>query len=427
MGGKTTVVITETKCRVCDGSLVDLIDFGEIYPSGFVKSQEDLTKAPLVLTQCDRCALVQLKHTVNLDLMYKKQYWYSSALNKSMVSSLENVADGAIARSPELEEGDLIIDIGCNDGTLFKFFPDKCFKLGFDPAPNFVDDATENCDQFINDYYSSDLLPIGTHGQAKIITSIAMFYDLPRPEEFICDIVQALAPGGTWVIQFTDLLSMLQLNAFDNICHEHLEYYKLVDLMQMFDGHGLDIFDLEYNDVNGGSLRVYVSQTGARNVEPVVEQMFNYEKVYFESSKNPIAAFQKRLKITEIALKNFLVQSKADGKRTFALGASTKGNTLLQVWGLTKYDLPYALEVNEDKFGLRTVGSDIPIISESTGLALKPDQLLLLPWHFADSIKKNLKPFFIDGGMLITPLPHFTLHYEEDGYSWMLEQKVSVF
>ncbi len=421
------MAITETKCRVCDGSLVDLIDFGEIYPSAFVESQEGLTKAPLVLTQCDHCALVQLKHTVNLDLMYKKQYWYSSALNKSMVSSLENVADGAIAHSPELEDGDLIIDIGCNDGTLFKFFPDKCFKLGFDPAPNFVDESTENCDQFINDYYSSELLPIGTHGKAKIITSIAMFYDLSRPEEFICDIVQALAPGGTWVIQFTDLLSMLQLNAFDNICHEHLEYYKLVDLMQMFDGHGLDIFDLEYNYVNGGSLRVYVSQTGARTIEPVVEQMFNYEKVYFTSGKNPIVSFHKRIRVAQTALRSYLDASKAEGKYTYVLGASTKGNTLLQVWGLSQNDLDFALEVNKDKYGLRTVGSDIPIISERTGLAKKPDQLLLLPWHFTNSLKKNLKPFFADGGVLITPLPHFTLHYEEDGYQWMLEQKVSVF
>jgi NDP-4-keto-2,6-dideoxyhexose 3-C-methyltransferase len=343
-----------------------------------------------------------------------------------MVSSLENVAIETLKRQP-IDEGDIIIDIGCNDGTLFDFFPEDAFKIGFDPAQNFKELVEERCDLFINDYFCSDLLPIGTHGKAKIITSIAMFYDLPDPHEFIGNVVQALAYTGTWVIQFTDLLSMLQLNAFDNICHEHLEYYKLVDLMQMFAGHNLDIYDLEYNDVNGGSLRVYVSQKGAHIVSPVVEQMFNYEKMYFEASKNPIAAFQKRIQVAEIALKRFLTQSKAEGKSTFVLGASTKGNTLLQVWGLTEEDLPFALEVNEDKFGLRTVGSDIPIISESTGLALKPDQLLLLPWHFTNSIKENLKPFFMAGGMLITPLPHFAVHYEEDGYKWILEQKVSVF
>ena len=419
------MVREEIGCRACEGSLTDLLDFGEIYPSGFVESQEGLTKAPLALVQCERCMLVQLKHTINLDSMYKEQYWYSSGLNKSMVSSLLNVAAEAQKRQP-LEEGDIIIDIGCNDGTLFDFFPDNVYKIGFDPAQNMKEQAEQKCDLFINDYYDSALLPIGTHGKAKIITSIAMFYDLPKPHDFIMHVVQALATGGTWVIQFTDLLSMLQLNAFDNICHEHLEYYKLVDLIFMLDQHALDIYDIEYNNVNGGSLRVYVSQRDARPVSPVVEQMFNYEKMYFESSKNPIVAFQKRLKIAEIALKNFLAQSKEEGKRTFVLGASTKGNTLLQVWGLTKEDLPYALEVNEDKYGLRTVGSDIPIISQETGLALKPDQLLLLPWHFVDGIKANLKPFFLDGGMLITPLPHFALHYEEDGYKWMLEQRVTV-
>ena len=420
------MVITETKCRVCEGNLVDLLDFGEIYPSGFVESQEDLTKAPLVLTQCDACSLVQLKHTMNLDLMYKKQYWYSSALNTSMVSSLKNVADAALERQP-LYEGDIVMDIGCNDGTLFTFFPDDCYKIGFDPAQNFKEVAEERCDTFINDYYNSDLLPIGTHGKVKIITSIAMFYDLPDPHEFIMHIVQAIASDGIWVIQLTDLLSMLQLNAFDNICHEHLEYYRLIDLMSMLAPHNLEIFDLEYNNVNGGSLRVYVAPRHSRLPESVVEEMYNYEKMFFESSKNHIVAFQKRLKIAEIALKNFLAQSQEAGKSTFILGASTKGNTLLQVWNLTKDDLPWALEVNEDKYGLRTIGSDIPIISESTGLALKPDQLLLLPWHFANTIKENLKPFFMDGGMLITPLPHFAIHYEEDDYKWILEQKVTVF
>ena len=420
------MVITETKCRVCKGSLVDLLDFGEIYPSGFVESQEDLTKAPLVLVQCESCGLVQLKHTMNLDLMYKKQYWYSSALNTSMVSSLKNVADEALKRQP-LDEGDIVIDIGCNDSTLFTFFPDNCYKIGFDPAQNFKEVAEERCDTFINDYYNSDLLPIGTHGKVKIITSIAMFYDLPDPHEFIMHIVQAIASDGIWVIQLTDLLSMLQLNAFDNICHEHLEYYKLIDLMTMLAPHNLEIFDLEYNDVNGGSLRVYVAPRHSRLPEPVVNEMYNYEKMYFDSSKNHIVAFQKRLRIAELALKNFLEQSQEAGKRTFVLGASTKGNTLLQVWGLTNEDFEFALEVNEDKFGLRTIGSDIPIISEIAGLEKKPDYLLLLPWHFSNNIIPRLEPYFDAGGMLITPLPNFTLHYREDGYQWMLEQKVTVF
>ena len=415
----------ETGCRACKGGLVDILDFGEIYPSGFVESQEGLTKAPLVLVQCEKCMLVQLKHTIDLDLMYKKQYWYSSALNKSMVSSLENVAKEAQKRQP-LEEGDIIIDIGCNDGTLFKFFPDDAYKIGFDPAQNFKELVEERCDLFINDYFCSDLLPIGTHGKAKIITSIAMFYDLPNPHEFVANIVQTLAQGGTWIIQFTDLLSMLQLNAFDNICHEHLEYYKLVDLLFMLTSHNLDIYDLEYNDVNGGSLRVYVSQTGAHVVRPVVEQMFNYEKAYFESLKNPIAAFQKRIKIAELGLKQFLATSKEAGKTTYLLGASTKGNTLLQVWGLSNDDFDFALEVNEDKFGLRTVGSDIPIISEKEGLAKNPDHLLLLPWHFGNSIIPKLEPFMDANGMVLSPLPNFTLHYREDGYLWTLEQKVSV-
>jgi NDP-4-keto-2,6-dideoxyhexose 3-C-methyltransferase len=420
------MVREETRCRVCGDSLFVVLNFGDIYPSAFVKKQGEVEKAPLVLAQCAKCGLVQLNHTVNLDLIYKKQYWYSSALNKSMISSLENVAVETLKRQ-KVDTGDIIIDIGCNDGTLFQFFPDDCFKFGFDPAPNFKEQAEANCDLFINDYFHSNLLPIGSHKKAKIITSIAMFYDLPNPHEFIDNVVQALSEDGTWVIQFTDLLSMLRLNAFDNVCHEHLEYYKLIDLIKMFAIHGLDIYDLEYNNVNGGSLRVYVATKGSRDISPVVEAAFNAEREYFGLFKDPIVAFHKRLKVAEFALTSFLKGARENGKRTFVLGASTKGNTLLQVWGLTKDDLPFALEVNEDKFGLRTVGSDIQIISESAGLALKPDYLLLLPWHFSSNIKNKLGEFFANGGRLITPLPNFALHYEEDGYQWILEQKVSVF
>jgi NDP-4-keto-2,6-dideoxyhexose 3-C-methyltransferase len=419
------MVREETRCRVCGDELFTVLDFGEIYPSAFVKEQGEVEKAPLVLAQCAKCGLVQLKHTVDLDLMYR-QYWYSSALNKSMISSLENVAEETLKRQ-RVEESDLIIDIGCNDGTLFQFFPDICFKIGFDPALNFKEQAEANCDLFINDYFHSDLLPIGSHKKAKIITSIAMFYDLPNPHEFIDSIVQALADDGTWVVQFTDLLSMLRLNAFDNICHEHLEYYKLVDLMKMFALHNLDIYDLEYNNVNGGSLRVYVASKGSREVSPVVEAAFNSERDYFKLFKDPFAAFHKRIKVAEFAVRSFIKGANDAGKKTFVLGASTKGNTLLQAWGLTNKELPFALEVNDDKFGLRTVGSDIPIISESEGLALKPDYLLLLPWHFSNNIKDKLGGFFADGGRLITPLPNFTIHYEEDGFQWILEQKVSVF
>jgi trans-aconitate methyltransferase len=410
---------------VCDGKLIELLDFGEIYPSGFVKSQEGLTKAPLMLAGCDSCGMVQLKHTVDLDSMYKEQYWYSSALNKSMVSSLTNVANEAQARQP-LEEGDIVIDIGCNDGTLFEFFPDDVYKIGFDPAENMKESAEEHCDLFINDYFCSSLLPTGTHANAKIITSIAMFYDLPNPRDFVDNVAQALSYGGVWVVQFTDLLSMLQLNAFDNICHEHLEYYRLIDLVNIFREHDLEIFDLEYNNVNGGSLRVYVSHKSARPVEQIVEQMLEYERTYFTTLKDPFVAFQKRIKIAELGLKQFLATNKEAGKHTYLLGASTKGNTLLQIWGLSKDDFDFALEVNEDKFGLRTVGSDIPIISEKEGLAKDPDNLLILPWHFADTLIPKLESFMDDKGMVLLPLPSFTLNYREDGFLWTLEQRVQV-
>ena len=416
----------ETHCRLCGGDLVSVLDLGKIYPSAFVKDTDELPeKAPLVLAKCEACNLIQLKHTVNLDQMYR-QYWYTSSLNKSMVSSLQAIAEHA-THLKSLNKGDVVIDIGCNDGTLFKFFPDNCYKIGFDPALNLEEEATKNCDLFINDYFHSDLLPYRLHKKAKIITSIAMFYDLPDPHDFIASINNVLADDGIWVIQFTDLISMLKATAFDNICHEHLEYYTLDNLNTLMRAHDLEIFNVEYNMVNGGSLRVFVQKIGkVFDLHHHVEFALQDEINYLTSFRNPFEVFAHKIKIQETIVKSWLKSSKEKGLKTYVLGASTKGNTLLQVWGLTHEDFPYALEVNSDKFGLNTVGSHINIIPEDEGLALKPDQLFILPWHFVNNIKNNLQEYLEEGGKLVTPLPNFSIYYKENDYQWVLEQKVLV-
>ena len=410
----------EKHCRICEGDLYPVVDLGSIYPSGFVKNQENLFKAPLVLSKCLQCNLVQLQHTIDLDLMYR-QYWYTSALNKSMVSSLQDVVKGALIRAP-LNEYDVVVDIGCNDGTLFKFYPENIFRIGYDPALNLEERAKETCNIFINDYFSSKLYPDAP--KAKIITSIAMFYDLPNPNEFIENIKEVLAEDGIWIIQLTDLYSMLRINAFDNICHEHLEYYSLEVLDKLMYKHGLEIFDVEYNDVNGGSLRIYVGWFGKHHIYGSVTLSLQEENNYFKSFSNPFAAFMLRVSYAENALKSFLIKKK--DYTTFILGASTKGNTLLQVWKFTEEDFPYALEVNQEKFGLRTPGSNILIIPEEKGLEMMPDHLLVLPWHFYSSMKQKLSSY-LEQGTILVPLPNFSIAYKDGGgVEWMLEQKALV-
>lgn len=396
----------ETNCRICDGELRVVLDLGSIYPSSFLKETEKLSedgKAPLVLCECRSCGLVQLKHTIDLDLMYR-QYWYASSLNKSMVSSLKDIVT-EINQKVELNSEDVVLDIGCNDGTMLQMYPKDVRKVGFDPALNIL---RESGPEILVDYFSSDFynqLPFIK--KAKVITAIAMFYDLPDPHKFVEDVKSILADDGIFVIQFTDLLSMIQLTAFDNICHEHLEYYRLQDIYGLLEAHGLQIMEVSYNDVNGGSLRVTACHKGAYPVNPGVSEFLFSESNYLSS--HDMDFFRKNVETSILKIKSFLKWAKDIGHTVYALGASTKGNTLLQLCGITDELVPYAAEVNKDKFGLRTAGSNIVIISEDEAIMKHPDYFIVPVWHFKKSILSNQKiqDYLNSNGRLVFPLPEF--------------------
>jgi hypothetical protein len=405
-----------TECRGCGSKFLELVlDLGEIYPSDFVKFQEDSNKEPLQLLRCINCQLVQLAHTVELDTMYKQKYWYRSALNKSMLKDLKDVVVNA-EKFVDLEDGDYVLDIGCNDGSLFDFYTNKnLIKIGFDPAPNLKELAESHCDYFINDYFTLvplQWLPI--ENKVKVITSIAMFYDLPNPNKFIEDVSKYLSPDGLWVIQLTDLYSMFKVNAFDNICHEHLEYYSLRVLSDLLDRNELVIEDCEYNKVNGGSLRVYVRKQDyfgyGMGVSDRFIQALNDEEEYFFD--HDFEYFNEQISLLKEKTLQFLADCKQNNKSVYLLGASTKGNTLLQIFNITKDLIPIAGEVNTDKFGLRTIGSDIPIISQEDVLNLKPDYLFVPIWHFINSIleKDWAKIYIENGGSFVVPLPEFKIY-----------------
>lgn len=394
-------VTHEVSCRCCGGELRTVLDLGAICPSNFVEGNEEVPGVSLTLAQCTTCGLVQLHDTVELDAMYR-QYWYKSSLNASMVKALNDVVTRA-TEHVELVDGDVVVDIGANDGTLLAMYPERLLRVGFDPALNLAKEATGKCDCFVNDYFTADSYPIPEH--AKIITSIAMFYDLPSPHRFVEDITKILHPEGIWVVQFTDLVSMLKINAFDNICHEHLEYYSLHVVKDIIEMHGLELIDVEYNTVNGGSLRAYIAFAGAKEVSENVAVFLKEEHEYLGMFEDPLVAFAARVERIKTEVLGYLEKAKADGRSIFVLGASTKGNTLLQYFGLDVHTITYAAEVNPDKFGLKTVGTHIPIIPQVQALALKPDIFLVLPWHFIDTFRESLKMYLEGGGILYVPLP----------------------
>ncbi len=385
------------KCRICGcEDYESIINLGNIHPSNFLDNGATVEQAPLHLVQCKCCELVQLKESIDLDRMYKDFYWYRSGLNQNMVNSLRDVVD-SVMKKVDLKKEDSVLDIGCNDGTMLGFYPDYVCKAGIDPAPNL---NPQNIDLFINDYFLADYF--NDDKKYKVITAIAMFYDLEDPNKFLQDIKSILSYDGIFIVQFTDLLSMVKINAFDNICHEHLEYYSLKVLNDLMIRNDLRIFDVEYNSVNGGSIRAYIRHDEDINYCEVNHKI-NKENEYFR--KFPIKNFGNSIEQTKRDLLRKVSKYKKKNKRIYVLGASTKGNTLLQYYGLDNTIIDKALEVNEDKFGKHTIGTNIPIVSEKDGLAEKPDYLLVLPWHFRDFFVDKLDSYIKQGGALIFPLP----------------------
>jgi len=407
---------TINKCRICGlRKLIRIISLGKLYISNFVDS-EDISKKgkqPLDLVICDPnsggCGLVQLRHDFSLDLLYKN-YWYRSGVNKSMTESLADVAKKAeMVAKPK--EGDYIIDIGSNDATLFRFYKTKKLNfVGFEPATNLIPYAKKNYSSatYINDFFgfTNWQKKFGAK-KAKIITAIAMFYDLDNPNKFVADIVKCLDAKGVFIVQMSYLPSMLQQNAFDNICHEHLEYYSIKSLSNLLERHNLEIFDVELNDVNGGSFRAYIQHKGYRPINDHVRKLEKTEDKLKLSSLETYKDFALRILDLKEKLYNFIKNETQKGKKVYIYGASTKGNTLLQFFNLDSRLIKAAAERNPDKWGKKTVSTLIPIISEEQARKEKPDYFLVLPWHFLKEFLVREKDYLKSGGKFIVPLPLF--------------------
>jgi NDP-4-keto-2,6-dideoxyhexose 3-C-methyltransferase len=416
-------VITRTTCRVCGGSLGPVLSLGEHYVSNFILPREgDGIKAPLELVLCQRCRLLQLKHTVPGEAMYRN-YWYRSGTNRSMREALADIS-GKAETLMHLRAGDTVLDIGCNDGTLLASYKTGAiYKIGFDPAENLAPFSQKIADKIIIGFFDSETFQhdVDLHGhRPRIVTSIAMFYDLEDPKKFVSDIKTVMHPDGLWVVQMSYLPLMLKQNAFDNICHEHLEYYSLQSFEYLLNLYDFQIVDVELNDINGGSLRAYIRNDGANKEcfgdetyralaservrtlrEQEIRMSLDEKKIYTE-----FAMWVERIKGDVVG---FIREQVQLGKTVYVYGASTKGNTLLQYFGLDNSLITAAAERNPDKWGRLTVGTHIPIVSEDEARAAHPDYFLVLPWHFIEEFKRREMVYLSAGGRFILPAPHFTL------------------
>lgn len=397
-----------TACRICgNANLVTVLDLGEQALTGVFPrtSSPEVESGPMALVKCHGregcCGLVQLGHTYDLDELYGDNYGYRSGLNASMVRHLGAKVKWLLERRP-LAKGDVVLDIGSNDGTTLGHYPADVRRVGIDPTTEKFRRFHPTGIEAVADFFTAESFrKVAGDAKARIITSISMFYDLPAPMDFVRDVAAVLADDGIWHLEQSYCPSMLETNGYDTVCHEHLEFYGLAQLQWMTSRAGLRITDVSLNDVNGGSFAVTVEK-GSGDAPIVAELLAKEAKL---ASLETWKAFSDTVARHRAELPALLGKLKAEGKKVLGLGASTKGNVVLQWCGIGPDLLEAIAEVNPDKFGCVTPGSRIPIISEDEARARKPDVWLVLPWHFRKTFLEREKAFIAGGGKLLFPLP----------------------
>ena len=410
------------KCRFCKSKeLEKVINLGPQFLQGYFqnnklkKTNQIFQKKFLTeLVRCNpekdknACGLLQMSTSVPTKILYEK-YFYRSGINSTMVNHLNQIADD-INKIYKKKKKIKILDIGCNDGTLLKFFSNKFDKYGIDPSDSFPKSGIKNIN-YIKDFFpSSKLKKVTKNKKFDIITSIAMFYDLENPASFVENIYENLDKEGIFVFEVSYMPEMLKLNSFDTICHEHLEYYSLSVIQKIFSYNDMKIAKVEFNKSNGGSIRCFAvkkqnNKFGTNKDLNLIKKMLKKESSQGLKTKRPYLNFKKKILVLKNKLKKIILKLKKEGKTIHVYGASTKGNTILQYCKINNKLIKYAADRNPEKIGLKTLGSNITIISEEDSRRIKPDYYLVLPWHFQKEFIKRERLFLKNGGKFIFPLP----------------------
>jgi hypothetical protein len=405
-----------------------LIDLGFQYVSDFVSSNEKThlrKKYPLVLEWNERLGCPTLTEQPSGGEMWGK-YWYKSGTNASMRHALRDVVDSIFDHKKMMGNDYVWLDIACNDGTLLSWVDEsKFYRVGIDPIEEkYIAEALHHADSIVQDYFTYDAwLRTKAPKKADVVTSIAMFYDLQDPFTFAEDVEKVLDDNGIWVLQLSYTPLMIQQLAFDNILGEHYAYHNLTSVQRILNLANMKVLNAELNDVNGGSIRIYavkkvanMNSFGSAPLRDVwamnVQAIFNNEHHY---DNLPVwNDFSNRVAILRMKTTDFIDKANREGKSIWAYGASTKGNTLLQYFDLDNTKIEAIAERNPDKWGLKTIGTNIAIKSEEEMRATQPDYVLVLPWHFISEFVERERDYLEKGGAFIVPCPIFRIYTKED-------------
>lgn len=406
-----------TACRICQGTdLTPLFSLGDQLVSDFPEPSkaQDGVRCPIDLVLCRGCTLVQQRWTAPQDFMYSRFYWYRSGTTKTMRDALREVT-AAVEGRLDLRAGDVVLDLGSNDGTALRSYAvEGLVKVGVEPASNMVQHYFDNKDgiQLINEFWKADDFDFAMNGKkARVVTALGCFYDLPDPNAFIADVAKTLSPDGMFVAQLMCLKQTLEQVDVGNLCHEHLLFFSLKSLKVLYERHGLEIFDVEENNVNGGSYRVWArlkENTLPPKPRGCVQRMQSAERweAGFDDPKLYTHFYRRACANRDLCVE-FVKRAKAKGKRTWIYGASTKGNVICQWYGLDSGMIDAAADKSAEKHGRIMVGSGIPIKSLGEFRAAKPDCAIILPYAFAKEIMSTEREWVQDGGRFFLALPSF--------------------
>ena len=380
------------------------MSFTGIFPNSI---KNKVPKGKLKLMRCKRCTLLQLEDNFDSNLMYGENYGYMSSLNKAMEFHLK-LKSKYLLDNYKLKKGHSVLDIGSNDGTFLGFFKKNLKLYGCDPTIKKFKKYYRKDVKLIPDFFTAEKFK---NQKFNLVTSIAMFYDLPDPLKFVNDIKKVLTDNGIWHVEMSYMPSMLNNSSYDTICHEHLEYYSVKSLKYLMDLADLKIINISFNQVNGGSISLDVAKKNSKYRENklLVKWLLLRENLNGFNTLKVQKQFFKQCKKHKFLINNLLKKLKSQGKKIYGYGASTKGNVILQYCKINKNFLKYIIDVNSFKYNRYTPGSKIKIVSEKYLKKQKPDYLLVLPWHFKEHILKKEKKLLDKGIKFIFPLPEIEI------------------
>jgi len=392
-------------CFICGSTKLEyLFDIGNQPMSGIfpLVNEPDPRSAPLALERCVNningleCGNVQLSHIANFSEMYGMSYGYNSSLSPFMISHLKSIADN-IKKHVEIKANDWVLDIGCNDGTLLREFGNKTKNLvGVDPSAGKFSDIISSKIKLFVEYFPSKACEEFMNGRKfKSISSIAMFYDLPEPKQFIQKVYENLSEDGIWTVELAEMNEFLKNLSFDQICHEHLLYLDNKQVVELANEVGFKLIEITYSEINGGSACYYFSKNKLNEIYPNLKR----------TNISQLDQLKRRIELNKKSVMDYLSQIINENKIVYGYGASTKGNVLGNYYGLNSKIIPYVSDINPYKYGRKTPGSQIPIISHEEMRLKKPDYLLLFIWHLRNEVLIAERDFVMNGGKIIVPLP----------------------